>query len=238
MKIGITLPQFRPTADDALAAVDAAERDDSGIDGVFLFDHLWAIERRGEPAVSCWPFAGAVAQRTSRLTIGTLVARVGLVPNAVLVNSFRTLVAIAGARVIAGLGSGDRLSRPENEDFDIPFLPLDERLDLLAAAAEATHDDLGLETWIGGRIEPVRELARRVADALNLWGGPPAEVAESVRHGQPTTWGGVVPSDVGDIRAHLDDLRQAGATWAVCAPPYKQGEPPELAIRLVSQSLT
>ncbi len=44
MRVGVTLPTFR---DDA-AALDAARRAEAlGLDGVFVFDHLWPLGQRG-----------------------------------------------------------------------------------------------------------------------------------------------------------------------------------------------
>ena len=55
------------------------------------------------------------------------MARVGLVPNAVLAAQFVALDGLAPGRVIAGLGTGDRLSEEENRAYGIPFAPAAER---------------------------------------------------------------------------------------------------------------
>ena len=104
LKIGVTLPQFRDEADSALATAREAER--LGIDGVFCFDHLWPIGRPGSPALSAAPLLGALAAATSTIAIGTLVARVGLVPDATLVAMLASLSAMSGGRFIASVGTG------------------------------------------------------------------------------------------------------------------------------------
>jgi hypothetical protein len=237
MKVGITLPQFRDDPTDALRAARAAE--DEGLDGVFVFDHLWAIGQPDRPALACWPLLGALAASTERVALGTLVARVSLVPDAVLAHQFEALARIAGIeRVIAGLGTGDRLSEPENVAYGIPFPSLDERLARLADCTRRTKQ-LGLETWIGGRSAAVRRVAQQLqADAINLWDASPDEVrqARAVAGGDggdgddgdggddggtiPITWGAVTPDDQAALETLLRDLRDAGATWAVCGPKY------------------
>ena len=63
-----------------------------------------------------------------RGTLGTLVARVGLVPDAVLVHSLVTLHRMTGGRFIAALGTGDSLNREENEAYGVPFAPVADRV--------------------------------------------------------------------------------------------------------------
>ena len=83
MKVGITLPSFRDEAD---SAIDAARQAESlGIDAVFCFDHLWPMGQPGRPALSSGPLLGALAASTSTIAVGTLVARIGLLPDDVLV---------------------------------------------------------------------------------------------------------------------------------------------------------
>src|SRR5664279_6169461 len=113
MRVGITLPQFRDEADTAL---DAARRAEAlGIDGVFCFDHLWPMGQPGRPALSSGPLLGALAAVTSTIHLGTLVARIGLVPDDVLVEVLCGVDSLSGGRLVAGIGTGDRLSREEND---------------------------------------------------------------------------------------------------------------------------
>ena len=101
MKIGVTLPQFRH---EARSAIETARRAEGlGLDGVFCFDHLWPMGRPDRPALSSAPLLGAVAASTSTVTVGTLVARVGLVPDGVLTAVLAGLATISGDRMIAGI---------------------------------------------------------------------------------------------------------------------------------------
>ncbi len=86
------------------------------------------------------------------------MARVGLVPNAVLAAQFTALEQLAPGRVIAGLGTGDRLSEEENRAYGIPFAPaVQRRAELVELARElvgAGIDRLGRRR--AGRPRPKR----------------------------------------------------------------------------------
>ena len=216
MRVGVTLPQFEVRAEEAVAAARLAER--LGIDGVFCFDHLWPIGRPGSPALSAAPLLGALAAATSTIAIGTLVARVGLVPDATLVAMLASLSAMSGGRFIAGIGTGDHLSRPENEAFGIPFEPAEVRRHRVALVADAVRP-LGIPVWVGGGRPAMVALARSRGAAVNLWEGDTARVAELVASGLEVTWGGPVGSAAAPAYGRLAGLAAAGASWAVCAWP-------------------
>jgi alkanesulfonate monooxygenase SsuD/methylene tetrahydromethanopterin reductase-like flavin-dependent oxidoreductase (luciferase family) len=212
VKVGITLPQFRAEADTAFETARRAE--EAGLDGVFAFDHLWPIGRPDRPALHGLALLGALAVETRRMTIGSLVSRVGLFPDVVLVNALRTLRRMCEGRFIAGLGVGDRLSRAENEAFGVPFAPARERLAAMVECCRELRSE-GATVWVGGSSDEVREIAVAEADALNLWAVDAARVAAV--SGVEVTWAGQVGPHF-DMAPHLDALRTAGATWAVCAP--------------------
>lgn len=212
MKVGITLPQFRAEAEPALEAARVAEA--AGLDGVFVFDHLWPIGHPERPALHGLALLGALAVETQRVMLGSLVSRVGLVPDVVLVNALHTVSRMCGGRFIAGLGVGDRLSRAENEAFGVAFASAQDRFaSLVECCRELRAADVPV--WVGGLSDEVREIAVAEADALNLWGVDAARVAAV--SGVEVTWAGQVGPEV-DVAAHLGALQEAGATWAVCAP--------------------
>jgi hypothetical protein len=216
MKVGITLPQFRDDADTALEAARRAEA--LSIDGVFCFDHLWPMGQPGRPALASGPLLGAVAASTSTIRLGSLVARVGLVPDDVLVAVVASVSAISDGRFIAGIGTGDRLSRAENVAFGLPFEPADERRARLAAVASAVND-LGIPVWVGGGLPKTVAVARLLGASVNLWEAAPLQVAELVESGMEVTWGGPIGGTAAVAAARLGELAAAGATWAVCAWP-------------------
>lgn len=218
MKLGLILPTFREDATDAFAAAAACEA--AGLDGVFAFDHLWPI---GEPERPCLaPFAvlAAVAARSERLWLGPLVARVGLVGTDVLVRRFATLAALAPGRVVAALGTGDRLSAGEERAYGYASLDAGARRALLdeafTALGEACPD---LPRWCGGGADATLEVARRHGAVVNLWRATPERV-EALSRGGPVCWSGPLGDDA---TATLDALARAGATWAVASTPSSLG---------------
>lgn len=216
MKIGITLPQFRDEADTALAAAVRAEK--LGIDGVFVFDHLWPIGQPGRPAISSGPLLGALAASTSTIQIGTLVARIGLLPDDVLIDVLCGVDALSGGRLVAGIGTGDKLSREENEAYGIPFELADIRRQRLESVATAVSE-AGIPVWVGGGRPEMVALARTSGAAVNVWQVGAEKVAPLVDQGIEVTWGGPVGDTVRDASAALTAIAAAGATWAVCAWP-------------------
>jgi alkanesulfonate monooxygenase SsuD/methylene tetrahydromethanopterin reductase-like flavin-dependent oxidoreductase (luciferase family) len=214
MRVGVTLPSFR----DDTAALDAARRAEAlGLDGVFVFDHLWPMGRPDRPALSAFPLLSALCAITTRISVGPLVARIGLVPEEVLVAEFASLARMAPGRVIAALGTGDTKSATENQAYGIAFVPADERRLALEACAQRIAAS-GVPVWIGGGSTVTTDIAARIGVAVNMWEGQPAALAAYAARGE-VTWGGPVPGQVPEIAAWLSELSQAGSTWAVCAWP-------------------
>ena len=216
MKVGITLPQFQDEADSALEAARHAQA--LGIDGVFCFDHLWPMGQPDRPVLSLTPLLGALVASTSTIAVGTLVARVGLLPDEMLVAVLSSLSALSNGRLIAGIGTGDRLSRAENEAYGLPFESADRRRARLAIVASAVRN-LGIPVWVGGGFPQNVELARSVGAAINLWESPTSDVAQLAATGIEVTWGGPIGDTLPEAADHLRQLSAAAATWAVCAWP-------------------
>ena len=240
MRVGVTLPQFRHDAEAAIAVARRAEA--VGIDGVFVFDHLWPLGQRMRSALHSLTLLGALAAETERVAMGPLVARVGLVPDAVLVHTLVSLHRMLGDRLIAALGTGDSLNREENEAYGVPFRPAAERLASLQTCCRELRA-AGVTTWVGGRSAAVRQAAAE-ADGWNSWGTDVATFAAeaaTVAPGRALTWAGqvligrtgaeaagklrahgarpgLVSGTVDDLVRHLDGLVEAGASWAICAP--------------------
>jgi alkanesulfonate monooxygenase SsuD/methylene tetrahydromethanopterin reductase-like flavin-dependent oxidoreductase (luciferase family) len=159
-----------------------------------------------------------VAASTSTISLGTLVARVGLLPDAVLAAALSSLSIISNGRFIAGLGTGDHLSLSENEAFGLPFEPADERRARLASVA-TTVQRKGIPVWVGGGLPRTIELARTIGAAVNLWEADSPQVADLAASGIEVTWAGPIANTASEVATHLSELAAAGATWAVCAWP-------------------
>ena len=168
VKVGLTLPSF---VEDPEIAIPSRAAEDAQLDGVFVYDHLW----RGDPpnrrpAIECFSLLGAVAAETTRVKVGTLVARATLRPPA---NIAHVQHRPAGQRrrVIAGIGAGDSQSRAENEAFGLEFGTMVDRVNALHDAVRATHGS-DFPVWVGGRAAQVREIVA-IADGWNAWGPDP-----------------------------------------------------------------
>jgi alkanesulfonate monooxygenase SsuD/methylene tetrahydromethanopterin reductase-like flavin-dependent oxidoreductase (luciferase family) len=252
VRVGLTLPSFQSDPERVLAVARAAE--DAGIDGVFAFDHLF--RRRGDletgerrPALELLTMTAAVAAATSRIVVGTLVARATLRPPAMLRAGFDTLDRIAPGRIFAGVGGGDDESIAEDSAFGVlagdpapagAGRPVEDpgqyRLDRLGATVEALAGR-PYPVWVAGVSPAAVRLAAAWAGGWNRWGGGPSAFATAVErvraevancHRDPEaftcTWGGlaVLAETSADAAAKRDRL---GGN----RPGMVSGDPAEVA---------
>jgi alkanesulfonate monooxygenase SsuD/methylene tetrahydromethanopterin reductase-like flavin-dependent oxidoreductase (luciferase family) len=210
MKVGVILPTFRETTADAMGV--ARQVAESGLDGVFAYDHLWPMGSPLRPSFAPLPVLARVLQLHSSLIVGPLVARVGMVSKDHLVQQFRTLASLGPGRVIAALGSGDSLSRDELDAYGVHFASAAHRRELVRETALILRDELPV--WIGGLSPETVNLARALGAEVNCWNAP-NEVMGSIGQTGPFNWAG--PSGP-DTHLQLDDLASLGATWAIFAP--------------------
>jgi hypothetical protein len=207
VKLGVIVPTFREHASDAIETAVAVER--SGLDGVFVYDHLWPIGRPDRPSMAPFPLLATLSQRVRHVALGPLVARVGVVTTNVLAQQFFTLESLAPGRVIGALGTGDHLSRPENLAYGLGFPSADER-------REQLRDVLGqlagrLPLCVGAGARATNELAREFGADLNFWNADAATLAAAALEG-PVSWAGDARSDLED---QLDELATSRVTWAI-----------------------
>jgi alkanesulfonate monooxygenase SsuD/methylene tetrahydromethanopterin reductase-like flavin-dependent oxidoreductase (luciferase family) len=195
-RVGVLLPLF--TADVHRVIQAGREAEDLGFDGVFAFDHLlpFAEGHPDGPALECFTTLAAVGATTSRVAVGSLVARAGLRPAGMLAKMAVTLDQITDGRAVLGLGAGDHWSDRENAMFGLPARQVDDRRRLLGDTALAVKALLnghafpggdalpamagplspppvrlgGPPVWLGGASTAVARLAGRVADGWNGWG--------------------------------------------------------------------
>jgi alkanesulfonate monooxygenase SsuD/methylene tetrahydromethanopterin reductase-like flavin-dependent oxidoreductase (luciferase family) len=247
--LGITLPQFTADLDRPLAAAHDAQS--LGYAGGFVFDHLWPLGGpRTRPILECWMLLAALAAGTGRpsqprpggaepadrrrFRLGTLVTRAGLRPAALLASMAVAAGQAAGGPIIAGVGGGDALSHPENEAYGLPPLGPPERRAEVERAVEALRSATGAprpEVWVGGTGARLRAVAGRAADAWNIWGASPDELAAGLADVRAAaaavgrdpaevhaTWGGQVL--VGEDEAAA---RAMFAAWADGRDPDEAG---------------
>jgi alkanesulfonate monooxygenase SsuD/methylene tetrahydromethanopterin reductase-like flavin-dependent oxidoreductase (luciferase family) len=232
VKVGLTLPSFVEDPEIPIAVAHAAEA--AGVDGVFVYDHLFRLDREGNqrPAIECLALLGALAAETERITIGTLVVRATLRPPATLAAALDTVERIAGPRLVVGIGSGDEESRPEMETFGLPMGSVDDRLAALEHAVRAlAHRPY--PTWVGGRAARVGPVAAAFGGGWNRWGlGRDAFAAEAARvheqrdaagTGDPFTisWGGLAVIGDDDAEASERAARLGAGSGTLVGGPAR-----------------
>jgi alkanesulfonate monooxygenase SsuD/methylene tetrahydromethanopterin reductase-like flavin-dependent oxidoreductase (luciferase family) len=116
------------TWDQWLALAVATEA--AGLDGLFRSDHYRSIVR-GEPAGSldAWGTLAALAARTDRIRLGTMVSPVTFRRASVLAKNAVTVDHVSGGRVELGIGAG--WYEAEHESYGFPFGTQRARLDEL-----------------------------------------------------------------------------------------------------------
>lgn len=198
-----------------------------GIDGLFAFDHLWPPGRPGVQCLPQFPLLGAVAAVTADITLGTLIARVDSRPIDHLVTDLLRLREVAGDRVIAGLGNGDRLTAEEDEYRGIKRLPYERRLELVEETATRLKAE-EFPVWLAGSTDQMRDVAKRVSASIVMW-----EPKVGTERPEGYAWAGVLSGNAFDIRNRLAvDARDAA--WAVCG--YRGGVEVERGLPVLSET--
>lgn len=114
---GVMVPQIKRTWEQSEAAATTFE--ELGYDSIWVNDHLYGPGSPQIPMLEAWTLIAALAAKTEKVEIGTLVTPAGMRNPQHLGKTIATVDHIAGGRVIAGLGSG--WMPAEYEDFGMPF---------------------------------------------------------------------------------------------------------------------
>ena len=121
MKIGVQLPEVERPVTWAEMRDIAVTAEEVGLDSVWTGDHL-LFRDEGSPARGpweTWSVLAAVAEATSRVELGPLVASTSFHAPAMLAKKASTVDEISGGRLILGLGAG--WNQVEYEAFGFPF---------------------------------------------------------------------------------------------------------------------
>ena len=229
--IDLLFDPFGATWHDVREGAIAAEAE--GFDGVWLYDHLAGSVHGQDRVLECWTTLTAIAATVPRIAIGPMVLNVANRDPAMLAVMAATLQEVSGGRLVLGLGAGGGPDTPyatEQRALGRP-VPGDSAR---RAAVESTLATLR-SVWsgtvngvsgfprpdppppiiVGGFGPKVAALAGRVADGINLGGGPGLarllEVARAAREssgGDPSTFVVTVSSDPGpSALRRLEELR-------------------------------
>ena len=127
MRLSVCLDPARPWA-DALALAQHAEN--VGLHGVWVCDHFMPYAGDGRPAagpvLEGWTQLTAIAARTTRIRLGTLVLGASYRHPAVVAKMAATLDHVSGGRLTLGLGAGWQPN--EHTAYGIELLPAPVRL--------------------------------------------------------------------------------------------------------------
>lgn len=229
LRSALWLPIFDELAEPAVVARLAAEAEEAGWHGVFVWDHLrWRAPVR--QVADPWITLAAIATATERLRFGPMVTPLARRRPPKVAKETATLDRLSGGRLTLGVGlGGDRFGdelRATGEELDDRRRGqmLDESLEILTAAwsGEPVHhhgqhytvDGIsflprpvqrpGVPVWAAGRPGNVRPLRR----AARHDGFFPVNLEH--------------PDQLADIVATITDLRQPKTTpydIAVALPP-------------------
>lgn len=132
MHFGVNLPQIKRSWQETREAAQAVEA--MGFDSVWFNDHLYGIPMPELPIFEAWSALPAVAAVTERVELGTLVSPIGFRNPALFAKSVGTIDAIAGGRVVVGLGGG--WYEQEFRGYGMEFPPVGQRLRQLEEGIE------------------------------------------------------------------------------------------------------
>jgi F420-dependent oxidoreductase-like protein len=207
-RFGLQIPGFNfPDGDmfENVAAL-AVTAEESGFDSVWVMDHFWQLPPFGgpdQPIMEAYTLLGALAARTSRVELGTLVTGVTYRNPAMLAKMVTTLDVISGGRAIAGIGAAWYEEEHVAFGFDYPsdrerLARLGEALQILKAmftekapSFDGTYYRIqdtknlpaplrpgGPPIMVGGSGEKVTlRLVAEHADMSNIFGSP-----DAIRH--------------------------------------------------------
>jgi len=177
MRIGLQIPNFTlGVPDDQLfeAVVHlATTAEDSGFESLWVMDHFYQLPALGgpsQPMLEAYTLLGALAARTSRLRLGTLVTGVTYRNPALLAKIVTTLDVISAGRAMLGIGAA--WYDVEHEGLGVDFPPVGERMDRLEEALQICRAMFRDERpTIDGRYYSVHEASNLPRPVQP--GGPP-----------------------------------------------------------------
>src|SRR5919204_2158777 len=118
-----------------VALAEACE--EHGVETLFRSDHYLSGFDESRPALDAWATLSALAARTTRLRLGTLVSPVTFRHPAVLARQAATADEVSGGRIELGIGAG--WMQREHEAYGIDFPPTQARMSRLAEQLEIVH---------------------------------------------------------------------------------------------------
>ncbi len=140
-RFGLQIPNFTHDVDDAdlfeRVVEHATAAEESGFSSVWVMDHFFQLPPLGgpdQPILEAYTLLGALAARTERVQLGTLVTGVTYRNPGMLAKIVTTLDVISRGRAILGIGAA--WYDVEHEALGFEFPPVKERMDRLEDAVQ------------------------------------------------------------------------------------------------------
>ncbi len=243
MQIDLLFDPFGVTWTEVLEGAMAAEGE--GFDAVWLYDHLAGSVHGQDRVLECWTTLTAIASSVPRIRVGSMVLNVANRDPGTLAVMAATLQEVSAGRLMLGLGAGGGRGTPyaaEQRALGRGVAgDISRRASLESAVAILHSVWSGTVRGVGGFLRPdppppiivggfgpkMAGLAGRVADGINLPGGPGLprllEVARDARissGGDAASFVVTVSSDLG--KPALERLTDLGVHRAVAfvTPPF------------------
>jgi alkanesulfonate monooxygenase SsuD/methylene tetrahydromethanopterin reductase-like flavin-dependent oxidoreductase (luciferase family) len=236
VKIDLLFDPFGVTWPDVREGARAAEGE--GFDGVWLYDHVAGSVHGEGRVLECWTTLAAMAAAVPNIALGPMVLNVANRDPGTLAVMAATLQEVSGGRLLLGLGAGGgRLTPYAAEQRALGRTVLGDaarRAAVEGAVATLRSVWSGSVDGVGGFLRPdppppvviggfgpkMAALAGRVADGINLPGGPGLarllEVARDARLAADRDWESfVVTVSSGVSPAALERLEGLGVARAV-----------------------
>ena len=222
---GLQLPNFTfpgpfsagpRVGDDGMfehVAALAGAAEESGFESVWVMDHFWQLPPLGgpdQPILEAYTLLGALAARTERVHLGTLVTGVTYRNPALLAKIVTTLDIISGGRAVLGIGAAWYEEEHVALGFDFP--PVSERMHRLEQAVQICRamftEDAPSFSGVHYEVQGAKNIPRPLQPGgprIMVGGSGPKRTLRIVAryadmcniHGSPDT-----------IRGHLDILRR------------------------------
>jgi alkanesulfonate monooxygenase SsuD/methylene tetrahydromethanopterin reductase-like flavin-dependent oxidoreductase (luciferase family) len=191
MRLDVLLDPFRARWADVRDGAEAAAA--AGFDGVWLYDHLAGSVHAARRVVECWTALTAIATTVPAIAVGPLVLNVANRDPGTLAVMAATLQDVSGGRLLLGIGAGGGAHTPYAAEQRALGRAVGSDA-VRRRAVEATITTLravwtgavggasGFPTpeppppiIVGGFGPKMADLAGRLADGINLPGGPGLE---------------------------------------------------------------
>jgi F420-dependent oxidoreductase-like protein len=247
-RLGFQIPNFSfpgvPTTGlfEQVATI-ASRAESAGFDTLFVMDHFYQLPALGspdQPMLEAYTLLGALAARTKRARLATLVTGNTYRNPALLAKIVTTLDVISGGRALLGIGAG--WFEPEHVGYGFDFPPIRERLERVDEALSIIVAMFrGEKPTVNGRFYRTHEALNSPAPVRP--GGPPILiggsgekrtlrlVAKYADESNLTCAPAEIPRKLEALAGHCRDLgrdpRSIGKSWLgsfILAPTYEQAE--------------